>query len=1159
MALSYSDLFDFPGYNQAIKDITASNRDFAASLKEFSLLIKGSLGESRTILNELASGFQKFSVAGRGAKEQLVGMAKDSEAATARFREQQIAVQALISTQDLSTKSINQLKAGAKELQKQYEALGGASADVRAKKEALAQEFKRVTEAIGIQNEALKKTTVQIKYAADSYKGMQAELTTVGNALKTLPNAFSNTTGKINANNKEAVALQARYVQLNNSLKTIDQSLGNHQRNVGNYSSALHGAGEKITEFGSSLLTVAGISLGAIGIEKFFESAVEEANKAEAANSRLANILSNIGRGDAFDRIKGKAEELTKTFKYLNQADVTEVFGKLITYGKLTENQINDLVPVILDFAAKQKISIEEATGVVTKGLEGNARALKEYGINIKDGSNVTERFGLIMTGLKARVDGAGAAFEKTFPGQLAITREEIVETEKEIGEKLIPLFSYLLKAANSAFDGIKKIFSNLGNIINKGGNIFAGAGDSAIEEAIKFAQEDHDKRIKSIIDSYSKNANGTTRAGQQVLAELIKASKYDVQRLEDAVKGGNIHEITNLTKYVNDNTAAINKVKESINPDGNRILGAGGSGSSKAEQAKALTDYEKELAEKQKILKEKLDAEINLNQDKLDKEEISEVQFSQFKYDSSVKYNQKASALEKATNSVGYKAKEENLLSFKNVELKANAEFDKAIVKSGKDVEKSHLEAKQKAIEDAANLEIKSIKDAEQYELANKALTNAARVKLEIDYLDKIDEITIRSLQDRAALELDAAKRVALLAQATQLRGDINNRDAFGTNISIPKATAQDNIKDLLEREARLKSLGILTIEQEISTAKKIIEIRKSVGEDTAADEQKLFDLRVKKAGEFVDYLKQSAAAAGLVLGQGVTAALDDIITSFDKIRKGGELTFADIARFGIDAGNAITENYKLGIEDQLATLDAQKQQELKAAGNNAAAQAAIEAKYQKESAALKRKEAIADRENAIFQIAINTAVAAVKALPNLFLSGAIIAFGLLETALVLSRPLPKFAKGTENAPEGWAEVDEMGAELVIDKHGRLKEVGGNSGSRYTYLEKGDKVKTATDTKRILANMESEAIVREIGLNGRLSSNLRANKQNEAVYMLARAIEHNSGSIDTDRIVSAIKNIPIHQTIIDEKGQRARLKDGLQTTDYLGGFKLSR
>jgi len=60
-------------------------------------------------------------------------------------------------------------------------------------------------------------------------------------------------------------------------------------------------------------------------------------------------------------------------------------------------------------------------------------------------------------------------------------------------------------------------------------------------------------------------------------------------------------------------------------------------------------------------------------------------------------------------------------------------------------------------------------------------------------------------------------------------------------------------------------------------------------------------------------------------------------------------------------------------------------------------------------------------------------------------------------------------FEKGTDNAPKGWAVVDEIGAEIITDKKGNIKDFGSGGGARFKYLEQGDKVTTASKSMNLL------------------------------------------------------------------------------------------
>jgi hypothetical protein len=175
-------------------------------------------------------------------------------------------------------------------------------------------------------------------------------------------------------------------------------------------------------------------------VKEFFTSSIEKASELDKAQIRLQNTLSNLGKSEDFEKINTDTEQLLQQFKYLEKADVFEVFNKLNTYGKLSESQMQDLTKVIIDFAAKSGQKVPEATSVILKALEGNARALKEYGINMREGSNVTERFGIIMEQLKPRVEGAGKAFQQSFEGKAEVAEEQVNRLKEAIGSRLLPV-----------------------------------------------------------------------------------------------------------------------------------------------------------------------------------------------------------------------------------------------------------------------------------------------------------------------------------------------------------------------------------------------------------------------------------------------------------------------------------------------------------------------------------------------------------------------------------------------------------------------------------------------------------------------------------------------------------------------------------------------
>lgn len=148
----------------------------------------------------------------------------------------------------------------------------------------------------------------------------------------------------------------------------------------------------------------------------------------------------------------------------------------------------------------------------------------------------------------------------------------------------------------------------------------------------------------------------------------------------------------------------------------------------------------------------------------------------------------------------------------------------------------------------------------------------------------------------------------------------------------------------------------------------------------------------------------------------------------------------------------------------------------------------------FNEREAEINRKKAKAQKDAALVQIAIDTATAIVKALPNFALAAAVAGFGALQSAIVANTQIPAFKDGTENAPAGLAITDEEGPELRIGRDGRIKSLGSTKGARFQKLDKGDIIKPAKETSEIykqafISNQQIEqdkidmAIMRSIAL----------------------------------------------------------------------------
>lgn len=149
-------------------------------------------------------------------------------------------------------------------------------------------------------------------------------------------------------------------------------------------------------------------------------------------------------------------------------------------------------------------------------------------------------------------------------------------------------------------------------------------------------------------------------------------------------------------------------------------------------------------------------------------------------------------------------------------------------------------------------------------------------------------------------------------------------------------------------------------------------------------------------------------------------------------------------------------------------------------------------------------------DKQKAIFDIGIATAVAIVKVIPNPVLIALVSAIGALQLAAVIARPIPQFKTGKRKGQSvngGIAMVDDGGVAEVIEKSDGSIEVGTNK-PRLTYLNDSDTVHTSIDA--FIASMKNK--------NG-------IGNENKDTQFIKWQIEN--ANLQTERMIEAYKNSP--------------------------------
>lgn len=239
---------------------------------------------------------------------------------------------------------------------------------------------------------------------------------------------------KLIENRKQAQGFTEQIQRVENEMRTMNQTGGNIASTIG-------------LQFRNLKRDMASFAIGFVGfqaalskIQGFVGGSVKEFEEAETASARFQNRLKLMGRQGELDALNEQIDLLVQKFPSLDNDDLTNAAEKLVTYGKVSKEQIQQLLPVIVDFAANQQISLQEATVAVIKGLEGSGKAFKEYGLELKETQAGAESFSQIVDVLGSKVRGSAQVFAETATGELAAHRQELRNLQEQLGERLLPV-----------------------------------------------------------------------------------------------------------------------------------------------------------------------------------------------------------------------------------------------------------------------------------------------------------------------------------------------------------------------------------------------------------------------------------------------------------------------------------------------------------------------------------------------------------------------------------------------------------------------------------------------------------------------------------------------------------------------------------------------
>lgn len=499
---------------------------------------------------------------------------------------------------------------------------------------------------------------------------------------------------------------------------------------------------------------------------------------------------------------------------------------------------------------------------------------------------------------------------------------------------------------------------------------------------------------------------------------------------------------------------------------------------------------------------------------------------------------------------------------SAKSIEILDNEyEKEKAIIykKTSDDLIKNDLAKKNKEI---------TTEEYDKNKIAVANRTSNELAKIDIIYSEKWNDLMdndanyYKKIQKQKRDATDETNKIILNIEKDKF-DKIAKNEEFGLNYSLKaRQKAFDASVDLTRKEIDLQYVKDKASSTSDEETKKIeanykkanIEINniispmKQAHEETkkfiesfsdGALEKSLDSIGLKSAKMFLDFQMITDPETGKTSMQ----------STFEKLWEGAETTkekfalaFQGIGDIVQDAMAIADEAKQKKHEKALARLEKEKDIVLGFAGDSASAKAKIEADYDKKKKALEVKEFKRKQKMAMVNIAIDTAQAIAVTFSELGwpagIAGAAIMFGLgaIQEGIVASQKPPEYWTGTDNAEAGIAWVDERGAEIVTNKSGHIKSFGDNKGAKLMNLEKGDKVYTAQETKRLMFDNELNSIMMDNGISN------------------APKVVVNAGMSKSDMrdvMIETIGSMGMQSTIIDKNGLQHYVSNGHSKTIF--------
>ena len=220
-------------------------------------------------------------------------------------------------------------------------------------------------------------------------------------------------------------------VSASKAFKGVERSGGGLVKGLGGMGAAFAGIGTAAVVAGAAVA----IDFGKKSIDAFTEAQLQSAKFDDA-----------MGRFKGLGTYKGQLDDLAGALALKTKYDDDETKAAIATLARynLTGEQLKTLTPLVQDYASATGRDLGTASTLVGKAMLGNAKALKELGINFKPTGDKAKDFATITGLLREKVGGFAEKEGKSAAGTSAILANQFGEVQEKVGSYLVPALTGL-------------------------------------------------------------------------------------------------------------------------------------------------------------------------------------------------------------------------------------------------------------------------------------------------------------------------------------------------------------------------------------------------------------------------------------------------------------------------------------------------------------------------------------------------------------------------------------------------------------------------------------------------------------------------------------------------------------------------------------------